>query len=245
MIKSLRPDWNAPPTIAALCTTRIGGESNAPYDSLNLGLHVGDDEACVLANRKRLREQFDLPAEPGWINQTHGTAVVTLERDQSRDADVAITRRPGLVAAVMVADCLPILLCNRAGSEVAAVHAGWRGLQAGVVQAAVGAMQSPASELLAWIGPGISREHFEVGEDVRNAFGAVISPAQDFFSTSGADRWLCDLPAIARYQLGELGVGEIGCDPHCSYRDRELFYSYRRDRVTGRMAALIWIRPGA
>ncbi len=245
MIKSLRPDWNAPPTIAALCTTRIGGASNAPYDSLNLGLHVGDDEACVLANRRRLREQFELPAEPGWINQTHGTAVVMLERDQGRDADVAITRQPGLVAAVMVADCLPILLCNRAGSEVAAVHAGWRGLQAGVVEAAVGAMQSPASELLAWIGPGISREHFEVGEDVRDAFAAVIKPAQEFFSASGADRWLCDLPAIARYLLGGLGVGKISCDPHCSYRDRELFYSYRRDQVTGRMAALIWIRPGA
>lgn len=245
MIKTLHPDWDAPATIGALCTTRIGGGSRAPWDQLNLGLHVGDDENTVLANRERLRRQCDLPAEPCWINQTHGTRVVTLERDTGRDADAAVTRRPGLVAAVMIADCLPILLCNRAGSEVAAVHAGWRGLQAGVIQAAVGAMDSAADELMAWIGPGISQAHFEVGDEVRSAFAESIGSVQDYFSAQGDGHWLCDLPGLARRVLADLGIAEITQSPHCSYRDRDLFYSYRRDRVTGRMAALIWIDPEA
>lgn len=245
MIKALHPDWSAAAGIGALCTTRIGGASTAPYESLNLGLHVGDDEACVLENRARLRRQFELPAEPCWINQTHGTQVVTLEDDAGRDADAAITRVPGLVAAVMVADCLPILIRNRAGTEVAAVHAGWRGLQAGVIQSAVAAMQSPAEELMAWIGPGISAAHFEVGADVRDAFAATIDPAQEFFRPHGDGHWLCDLPGLADRVLARLGVGAVSRDPHCSYRDRDLFFSYRRDQATGRMAALIWIEPGA
>ena len=245
MIKTLHPDWDAPETVAALCTTRIGGGSRAPYDRLNLGLHVGDDEATVLGNRALLRRDCELPAEPCWINQTHGTHVVTLEQDASRDADAAVTRRPGMVAAVMVADCLPILLCNRAGTEVAAVHAGWRGLQAGVIQAAVSAMDASANELMAWIGPGISQAHFEVGDEVRDAFAAVTGSAQDYFRAHGDGHWLCDLPGLARRVLADLGIAEIVLSPHCSYRDREQFYSYRRERVTGRMAALIWIRPEA
>ena len=142
MIEIIQPQWPAPASVSAFCTTRVGGVSAEPFDSLNLALHVGDDAARVTANRERLRVQLGLPAEPCWINQTHGTRAVTLERDSERDADAAITRRAGTVAVIMTADCLPILICNRAGTEVAAVHAGWRGLQAGVIQSALDAMTS-------------------------------------------------------------------------------------------------------
>jgi len=164
MIETIEPDWPAPARVRACCTTRHGGVSAAPFDSLNLGLHVGDREADVMQNRRRLRAQLALPGEPEWINQTHGVGVVTLENDRGRDADAAITREPGRVAVVMTADCLPILLCNRDGSEVAALHAGWRGLQAGIIPAALAAMHSPRGQLLAWIGPSISQACFEVGD---------------------------------------------------------------------------------
>ena len=140
MIEIIQPQWSAPASVSACCTTRVGGVSQAPYDSLNLGLHVGDDAAAVAQNRARLAARLQLPAEPGWIRQVHGTRVVTLESGETGEADAAITRQAGRVAVIMVADCLPILVCNRRGSEVAAIHAGWRGLQAGVVQSTLAAM---------------------------------------------------------------------------------------------------------
>ena len=241
MIEIIQPQWPAPATVSAFCTTRIGGVSAVPFDSLNLALHVGDDTARVTANRERLREQLGLPAEPCWINQTHGTRALILEQDSERDADAAITRRAGTVAVVMTADCLPILICNRSGTEVAAVHAGWRGLQAGVIQSALDAMTSPGEELMAWIGPGITQPCFEVGDEVRAAFGDTIRGAQDYFSPHGPGHWLCDLGGLAERVLDQRGVSHVFRDPHCSYRDSDLFYSYRRDATTGRMAALIWI----
>ena len=241
MIEVVEPAWEAPPAVRALCTTRLGGVSRPPWDGLNLGLHVGDDEADVRRNRAILRRELALPAEPEWISQTHGTRCVVLEEDRSRDADAAVTRESGRVAVVMIADCLPLLLCNRDGSEVAALHAGWRGLQAGVVQAALGRMRSRPAELMAWIGPGISQAHFEVGDEVLEAFGASVDGAAEFFRPHGAGHWMCDLAGLAERVLERQGVGRVLRDPHCSYRDADRFYSYRRERVTGRMAALIWI----
>jgi hypothetical protein len=142
----------------------------------------------------------------------------------------------------MVADCLPVLLCNRQGSEVAALHAGWRGLQAGVIPSALARMNSDPADLLAWIGPGISQENFEVGDEVLEAFGESIAGSRDYFAAHGPGHWLCDLGGLAQLVLARAGVKRIWRDPHCSYRDAGRFYSYRRDRVTGRMAALIWIK---
>lgn len=242
MIEFIEPDWPAPPSVHAVFTTRVGGVSEAPFDSFNLGLHVGDDAQCVQRNRELLAGELELPAEPSWISQTHGTRAVVLEDESSRDADAAITRTPGQVAAVMVADCLPVLLCARDGSEVAALHAGWRGLQAGVIPSALERMRADPANLMAWIGPGISREFFEVGDEVLEAFDDSIDGARDYFEAHGPGHWLCDLGGLAERVLECQGVGRIWRDPQCSYRDAGRFYSYRRDRVTGRMAALIWIK---
>ena len=241
MIELIEPRWTAPPAVRAVFTTRGGGFSEPPYDGFNLGLHVGADPARMARNRALLRSTLELPAEPSWIAQSHGTHAVVLEAEARRDADAAITRVPGQVAVVMVADCLPILLCNRDGSEVAAVHAGWRGLQAGIIASTLERMCSSASQLLAWIGPGISRDHFEVGDEVLAAFGESFDGARDFFVAHGEGHWMCDLAGLAERELERLGVTEIWHDPRCSYGDARQFYSYRRDRVTGRMAALIWI----
>ena len=223
MIDIVQPQWPAPSTVSACCTTRRGGVSKSPFDSFNLALHVGDDETSVRQNRQALRDQLKLPAEPGWINQTHGIRTVVLERDSGRDADAAVTSEPGQVAVVMTADCLPILICNRAGTEVAAVHAGWRGLQAGVIQATLATMQTAGDQLMAWIGPGISQACFEVGDEVRTAFTDSIVDATDYFIAHGPDHWLCDLAGLAERVLNQHGVSQVFRDPHCSSRDAELF----------------------
>ena len=241
MIEIVKPGWSAPPAIRACCTTRPGGFSQAPYDSFNLGLHVGDSADLVARNRARLREQLELPGEPCWINQTHGVRAITLGEDDGRDADAAITRQPGRVAVVMTADCLPILMCNQEGNEVAAVHAGWRGLQAGVIQSTLAAMHSPPQQLIAWIGPGISQDCFEVGDDVYYAFVGQDPAAAGGFTANRPGHWLCDLGGLAESILCAAGVARVTRSPYCSYRDAEMFYSYRREATTGRMASLIWI----
>lgn len=241
MTEFIQPQWPAPACVSAYCSTRRGGHSARPYDSLNLALHVGDDAASVAGNRQILRDRLSLPGEPAWLNQIHGTRAVVLERERERDADAAITREPGRIAVIMTADCLPILLCNRDGSEVAALHAGWRGLQAGVIQSTLQTMRSDGGQLLAWIGPGISQAAFEVGDEVRLAFTDSDSGALDYFAPHGAGHWLCDLAGLAQRVLERHGVGAVFRDSHCSYKNADLFYSYRRDGATGRMAALIWI----
>ena len=242
MIETIRPGWDAPRGVEALCTTRIGGVSCSPYASFNLGMHVGDDNAQVSRNRQLLGENLELPDDPDWINQTHGTRVVTLEQDQSRDADAAITRQAGCIAVVMVADCIPILIASRDASEVAAIHAGWRGLQAGVIQSALRDLHSQPESLVAWIGPAISQANFEVGDEVRDAFLKTNPMTAEFFITHGPGHWLCDLSGIAELVLKQQGVSAISRDQHCTFRDKDLFYSYRREGVTGRQAALIWIK---
>jgi YfiH family protein len=239
VIEPIVPDWPAPANVRALATTRLGGASEGPYASLNLGAHVGDAEAAVAANRRELRRL--LPADPLWLNQVHGTRCVAAETaSPGADADASFTRMPGAVCAVLTADCLPVLLCDAAGTAVAAVHAGWRGLAAGVIDSAVTALGVPARELIAWLGPAIGPEAYEVDEDVRAAFAAGDPVTAAAFHPRG-DKWLCDLYALARRRLAALGVERVFGGDLCTFSDSRRFYSYRRDGRTGRMATLIWL----
>jgi len=243
MIEALIPDWPAPGRVKALVTTRDGGVSPAPYGSLNLAAHVGDDPAAVARNRALLKAQFRLPEEPRWLTQVHGCGVIDAAAAGSgRAADAIVSDRPGEVCAVLTADCLPLLLADRDGERVCAVHAGWRGLAAGVVEAAVARLGRPG-RLLAWLGPAIGADAFEVGEEVRQAFLQSAPEDAAAFRERGSGRWLADIYALARRRLTRLGVGYIGGGGYCTLRQEELFYSYRREGVTGRMAALIWLDP--
>lgn len=242
-IELIRPDWAAPASVQALATTRAGGVSTGPYASLNLGDHVADAAGQVTANRRRLRAAAALPGEPCWLDQAHGIAVLPLlESGPPRQADGSFTRRAGLVCAVLTADCLPVLLCDRAGSMVAAVHAGWRGLAAGILKEAVVAFETagvPAGELLAWLGPAIGAAAYEVGDDVRAAF----APGRDesAFERNAAGRWQCDLYRLARARLAALGVVTVSGGGFCTHREVDRFFSYRRDGQCGRQATLIWL----
>ena len=240
----LEADWSAPPWVRAISTTRRGGISLGPYAGLNLGDHVGDDATCVAANRERLRLGLGLPAAPHWLRQVHGCAVA-LAHEPAADceADAMVARGPGQVCAVLTADCLPILLCDRAGTRVAAVHAGWRGLAAGVIEAALDRLGSPPESLLAWLGPAIGPGAFEVGTEVRECFLAGDGQAAAAFVPLGQGQWLADLPLLARHRLARLGVREVRGAGLCTFQDAGRFYSYRRDGATGRMASLIWIEP--
>ena len=236
------PDWPAPPRVHGRMTTRDGGVSGAPWTSLNLGDHVGDDPTHVAANRARLRQQ--LPAEPGWLKQVHSARVVELGRESNREADAAFTRQAGQVCAVLTADCLPVLFCDRAGSVVAAAHAGWRGLAGGVLEATVAAMQVPPGEILAWMGAAIGPQAFEVGDEVRQAFVAQHPEAAMAFlqhPESAPGKWLADIYQLARIRLNHAGVPAIYGGGRCTFTEADSFYSYRRDGVTGRMASLIWL----
>lgn len=235
----LVPDWPAPPNVRALVTTRAGGSSRPPYHSLNLGERCGDDPAAVAANRRRLAAM--LPGEPGWLCQVHGKRVVELPAGAGAEADAAWTDRPGTVCAVLSADCLPVLLCDRAGSRVAAAHAGWRGLVAGVLEATVAALATPPDQLLAWLGPAIGQQAFEVGPEVRAAFVALDPLAASAFLPGQGDRWHADLYALARLRLAGAGVGAVSGGGACTFSEVERFYSFRRERDTGRMACLAWL----
>jgi polyphenol oxidase len=233
------PDWPAPPRIRAFVTTRAGGVSRGVYASLNLGLHTGDDPRAVAANRERLCAS--LPQAPRWLRQVHGSTVV--EADAVTDppeADAAIARHPGRVCAVMIADCIPVLLTNRTGTVCAVAHAGWRGLASGVVEEVVQRLPGPPAELLAWLGPGIGASAFEVGDDVREAFLARHAESEAAFAPHRPGKWLADLFLLARQQMHRAGVGEIYGGDHCTFSDAKRFFSFRRDHTTGRMAAVIW-----
>lgn len=243
----ITPDWPAPARVKALMTTRRGGVSLPPYDSLNLASHVGDDPRAVAENRRILRRH--LPSEPLWLTQVHGAGVAEAGRDAAGvEADAALARAPGQVCAVLTADCLPVLLCDSRASVVAVAHAGWRGLLAGVIEATVRAMGIGPARVLAWLGPAIGPDAFEVGEEVRQAFIERDPIAATAFrptlpgTLDGAPRkWLADLYALARLRLQALGVEQVYGAAGCTYREVERFYSYRRDGRTGRMAALIWL----
>lgn len=246
-IELIRPDWPAPRRVGALATTRKGGFSTAPYDGLNLALHVGDDPATVEANRELLCREAKLPAEPCWLKQTHSTIVTRIDRDNnfSLQSDAAVTNNKGQVLAIMTADCLPLLICNDDGSEVAAVHAGWRGLLEGIVENTLQEMNSQTSGLMAWIGPAISQGNFEIGEEVYQGFTDGGKIASEYFIANRPGHWLCDLPGLAHDRLIQAGVEQVYLSGLCSYEDSRRFFSYRRNNVTGRMACLIWINNAA
>ena len=241
----LTPEWPVAPNIRAAFTLRTGGVSGPPFESLNVGTHVGDEAVAVAENRRRLRAALRLPNEPAWLEQVHGVKVLDLDAaarpaEGGSCADAVITRRPNQVCVIQVADCLPVLFAVRDGSAVAAAHVGWRGLAAGVLEATVASLAVEPAELIAWLGPGIGAAHFEVGEEVRSAFLARDTAAMGAFTRNPRGRWLCDLPDLARRRLAALGVEAVFGGEWCTYADASLFFSYRRDGRCGRMAALIW-----
>jgi YfiH family protein len=243
-VQILTPEWPAPPEVHAAFTLRSGGVSAAPFDSLNLGAHVGDEAAAVAENRRRVRARLSLPEEPAWLEQVHGVEVLDLDAAPPAAgmpaADAIVSRRAGRVCVVQVADCLPVLLAARDGSAVAAAHAGWRGLAAGVLEATVKRLAAEPRDLLAWLGPGIGAAHFEVGAEVPQAFLAQDAAAVDEFAANTRGRWQCDLAGLARRRLAGLGIGAVFGGKWCTYGDASRFFSYRRDGRCGRMAALIW-----
>jgi YfiH family protein len=253
------PDWLAPANVRAISTTRAGGVSPGPWHSLNLGLNCADDPALVRRNRAVLRGY--LPAEPCWLRQEHGVSVYMHPGSNGAEpgssagsetaapaaaplADAQVASRPGQVCVVLTADCLPVLLCNRTGQRVAAAHAGWRGLAAGVLEQTVTAMGEAPDQLLAWLGPAIGPRSYTVGDEVREAFLRQDNAAQTAFIRQGG-RWLLDLYAVARQRLSRLGVTAISGGDYCTFADPERFYSFRRDGTTGRMASLVWLDADA
>jgi len=239
-IEIILPDWDAPASINAFCTTRSGGVSKFGYDSFNLATHVEDAAEAVATNRQRLLQALNLPAEPQWLEQTHSINVTELDETGDRQADAAITRCPGKIAVVLTADCLPVLLCNRQGTEVAAAHAGWRGLLNGVLEQTVSQMKSDAQDVLAWMGPAIGPLKFEVGDEVRQAFTLQNQQNDQFFQQNRPDHFLADLYSIARLRLKNLGLQHISGGGFCTFSD-DRFFSYRRKKITGRQACLIYI----
>jgi YfiH family protein len=233
------PDWPLPAGVGALMTTRHGGVSDGAFATMNLGDHVGDAGDRVLENRRRLRDVAC--AEPVWLEQVHSSQVVVDPVPGSRPkADGIVLHTPRMAAAILVADCLPVLLCDAEGSVVGAAHAGWRGLSGGVIENTVRAMQRPAGTLTAWLGAAIGPSSFEVGEDVRAAFCGEDADALPCFTYLCQGKWLADLYGLARLRLRRLGLTSIQGGGECTLRDAARFFSYRRDRVSGRMAALVW-----
>ena len=238
----ITPAWTAPITISALSTTRKGGVSVAPFDSFNVGLHVGDDEQAVLANRELLTNQLPNPAV--WLNQIHSSDVVVIDEDsdlnQVRSADALYTRVAKQPLAIMTADCLPVLLCSTTGDEIAAVHGGWRGLEKGIIKNTLACFSAPSKQIYAWLGPAIGSEQFEVGAEVATRFIAKSPLFKEAFKLQSNNKYLCDIYLIARIELEQLGVINISGGDYCTVSQPSLFFSYRREGKTGRMASLIW-----
>jgi polyphenol oxidase len=257
-IQIIEPDWPAPPGVRAAFTLRTGGVSAAPFDSLNLGAAIGDSPEAVAENRRRVSELLGLPAEPVWLEQVHGTAVVQAEAVRASAAvaatpkadasltpkvDASVAHAAGHVCAIRVADCMPVLFAALDGSAVGAAHAGWRGLAGGVLERTVERLGVPPSQLVAWMGPTIGPRNFEVGEDVRVAFVEPDPSAASAFVRNDRGRWQCDLYALARQRLNRVGVTRIYGGGWCTFAESDRFFSYRRDGQCGRMAALIWREP--
>ncbi len=234
------PDWPAPPNVRALVTTRAGGASRGPYATCNLDPRVGDDPFAVERNREILRSR--LPADPLWLQQMHGAEVVAAESAPARPrADATVARTRHSVCAVLTADCLPVLLAGRAGDVVGIAHAGWRGLAAGVIEATVASMAVAAAEIVAWLGPAIGPRAYEVGQDVYDAFVAADAGAATAFAARGGGKHLADLYALARRRLAAAGVQAVYGGGRCTHAEAQHFYSYRRERTTGRFASLVWM----
>jgi YfiH family protein len=241
------PDWPAPPHVRAFDTERSGGASEGRYAALNLATDVGDAPAAVAANRARLRGAVPLPDEPRWLEQVHGIAVVDLDRAGPAlpPADGAVTGRAGVVCAVLTADCLPVLLCDLAGTRIGVAHAGWGGLLHGVLAAAVAALGADPADVLAWLGPAIGARAYETGAEVRDAFVAADARAAACFVPNTRGRWQADLYGLARASLAEAGVRTVLGGGFCTFTEAERFFSHRREAPCGRMATLIWMRDDA
>lgn len=236
------PDWPVAAAVRAVTTTRQGGVSQGCYASMNPADHVDDDPEAVMTNRQTLQQALGLPGQPVWLQQVHGTEVVNAATaGGSPTADAAYSSQTGVVCAVLTADCLPVLLCDTAGQCVAAIHAGWRGLAAGVIEQAAMAMGRPGETLLAWLGPAIGPSAYRVGDEVRDTFMAHDQEAGRAFIQGSDGEWFADLYRLARQRLADCGVTMVCGGGFCSFTDSERFYSYRRDGATGRMATLIWL----
>lgn len=238
----LTPDWPAPANVRAAATLRHGGVSTGEYASLNLATHVGDDPVAVAENRRRVREALNLSTEPAWLNQVHGTTVVEAKPQSAPPtADASIAHAASQVCVVMTADCLPVLFCDRNGTRVGAAHAGWRGLVGSVLGETIKAMNVEPQNLLAWLGPAIEQEAFEVGEEVREQFVARDSSNAAAFAPNPRGRWQADLYELARRELLRLGVRNVCGGGFDVFADRDRFFSYRRQPKTGRMATMVWL----
>ncbi len=238
----LYPNWTAPTNVGALSTTRQGGVSHAPFMSLNLGLHVGDDQQAVLTNRALLAAQ--LPKATVWLNQIHSSEVVVVDEyfdpQANYDADALYTRLKNQPLAIMTADCLPVLLTSESGDEVAAIHGGWRGLHAGIIANTLRHFSSPAEQIIAWLGPAIGAAKFEVGSEVKALFCEQSASHHTAFVAQADGKYLADIYLLATTQLINLGIRNISGGEYCTVSNSEQFFSYRRDGQTGRMASLIW-----
>lgn len=242
MTKIIVPEWPLPASVAACSSTRVGGVSEGAWDSLNLGAHCGDNLEHVEENRKRMFAAGKLPSNPVWLEQVHGKDVLHLtgEPYASKRADASYSNTPGTVCAVMTADCLPVLFCNKAGTEVAAAHAGWRGLCDGVLEETVACFKDSPENIFAWFGPAIGPQAFEVGPEVRDAFMAKDANAVSAFRPVG-EKYYADIYQLARQRLGNIDVTAVFGGDRCTFSEKDDFFSYRRDRTTGRMASFIWL----
>ncbi|MEZ8316780.1 peptidoglycan editing factor PgeF [Vibrio splendidus] len=240
------PDWNAPQNVKAFASTRFDGCSTGAYQGLNLGMHVGDDTSFVESNRAWLKQQSKMPTAPVWLNQTHSTDVVTVLEPVTNvlDADGAFTSAKGVVCSAMTADCLPVILTDTKGTQVAAVHAGWRGLAGGILENAVAKFSNLDSDnqIMAWLGPAIGKDAFEVGNDVLEAFVRFDPQAKLAFQAEAEPgKWLANMSQLATQRLMKVGVTSVTDSNLCTYADSDAFYSYRRDGITGRQATFIWL----
>jgi polyphenol oxidase len=235
----LQPDWPAPPNVYAATTLRTGGLSLGNYASLNLATHVGDTSSLVSQNRRIVKTMLSLPSEPVWLNQIHSNRVVKASvLSTPPQADASFTDQPDVVCAIMTADCLPLLACSADGTEIAAIHAGWRGLLDGIIDNSINALHD--RDVLVWLGPAIGTERFEVGGEVRSAFVSKSNEYAPAFKQHGQDKWLADIYQLARINLAMLDIDKVYGGGMCTVTDQERFFSYRRDKDTGRMATLIW-----
>ncbi|SES73615.1 peptidoglycan editing factor PgeF [Thorsellia anophelis] len=247
----ITPNWHAPSNVCGLTTTRLGGLSDAPFDSFNLGAHVGDEAGCVEANRLKLMHIADLPHMPNWLNQTHSVSVATIKSGQlsTVDADAVYTNEINTVCAILTADCLPVLFVNKAGNEIAAAHAGWRGLVNGILENTINCFNANPQDILVWFGPAIGPKYFEVGQDVFDAFLNIDSECAFAFQpcinhddqSLDKPKYLANLYSLAKHRLMRCGLSDFYGADRCTASESEYFYSYRRDNKTGRMATLIWL----
>jgi hypothetical protein len=242
-INIIKPDWRGLRDIFAGTTTRLNGFSGDSFSELNLARHVGDSDLAVRKNRRKLKKDLNLPENPAWLNQKHGTDII-IEPDKNDylEGDASISFKSGKVCTVMTADCLPILVTNKSQNVVAAIHAGWRGLAKGVIEKTLLSMKCNPEDIIVWLGPAISQEAFEVGDEVREIFLDSDESAKNCFKMNECNRWQADIYGLAKIRLKNIGVSLIYGGEYCTFYDDDLFFSYRRENICGRMVSMIYIK---